>query len=146
MKTITILSVSLFMIFISTSYAASEQYGSADPILCSVNQVNECVAWQGCEEIEPGEANIPKFIEIDLASKTISGGTTLDVGRKSKIERIETINELLTLSGSEPRTKEGKDKFGWIMTISTDNGQMIISANTNRSALVIFGSCINKSQ
>jgi hypothetical protein len=88
-------------------------------------------------------ANIPYFLTVDLASKTISGTSTVGEGRSTSIERIETIDELITLSGAEPKSKGDKDKFGWIMTISVETGQMIMSANTNSSALVIFGSCID---
>jgi len=143
MKTLKILFISLFIIFISYSISNSKDYSSTKPLHCSVAYVNECTAWEGCESIDPFEANIPYFLEVNLAKKTISGSTTLTRARKTPIERIETIDELITLSGAEPQSKGDKYKFGWIMTISTETGQMILSANTNSSALVIFGRCID---
>ncbi len=143
MKTLKILLISLFTFLMFYSFANSEDYSSSKPLFCSVNRVNECVASGGCESIDPFVANIPYFLEVNLATKTISGSTTLTRARKTPIERIETIDELITLSGAEPQSKGDKYKFGWIMTISTETGQMILSANTNSSALVIFGRCID---
>ena len=143
MKTLKILLISLFTFLMFYSFANSEDYSSSKPLFCSVNRVNECVASGGCESIDPIVANIPYSLTVDLASKTISGTSTVGEGRSTPIERIETIDELITLSGAEPKSKGDKDKFGWIMTISVETGQMIMSANTNSSALVIFGSCID---
>jgi len=144
MKSITLFTFSLFLFFIINSYAASEDYSSSKAILCSVTQVNECISWQGCEPRDPFEANIPYFLEINLASKIISGSSTVNQARTTPIERIETINELITLSGAEPKSKGDRVKYGWMMTISTDSGKMTLSANTNDSVFVIFGSCLNK--
>lgn len=143
MKIIKLISVSLFFVLISQTFAKSEDFSSIKPIFCSVNQVNECVAWEGCNSINPYIANIPNFLTVDLASKTISGGTTADDGRRTSIERIEIIDELITLTGAEPESKNHEDKFGWLMTITKDTGKMIISANSNSSAIVIFGNCIH---
>ena len=131
MKTIIILSVSLFIILISYSIANSKDYSSAKPLHCSVANVNECTAYSGCELVDPVEANIPYFLEVNLAKKTIRGSTTVSRARKTPIERIETIGDLITLSGAEPQSKGDKYKFGWTMTISTESGQMTLSANTN---------------
>ena len=142
MKILFLLFVFLFSFLMSYPFAKSEDYSSTKTLFCSVNQVNKCIAWEGCELIDPFVANIPYFLTVDLASKTIRGDTTVGQGRKTPIERIETIGEFITLSGAEPISKGDKDKLGWIMTISVETGKMIISANTNSSALVIFGSCI----
>ena len=143
MKTIKILTVSLFIFFISYAIANSKDYRSAKPLHCSVAYVNECTAYGGCKSVDPFEANIPYFIEVNLAKKTISGSTTVSRARKTPIERIETIGNLITLSGAEPQTKADRYKFGWLMTISTETGQMTLSANTNSSAFVVFGRCID---
>ncbi len=143
MKKVKILFISTFLIFIGNSFANSKDYSSTKSLYCSVAYVNECTAWEGCKLIDPFEANIPYFLEVNLATKTISGSTTLTRARKTPIERIETIDELITLSGAEPQSKGDKYKFGWIMTISTESGQMTLSANTNSSAFVIFGRCID---
>ena len=126
------------------SYAQSENFSTTKPIFCSVNQVHECIAWKGCNTVNPYVANIPYFLTVDLATNAITGGTTVDDHKSTKIERIEIIDELITLSGAEPESENGDDKFGWVMTISKNTGQMVLSANSNDSSFVIFGSCINK--
>ncbi len=65
----------------------------------------------------------------------------LHTKKSTQIERIEIIDDLITLSGAEPESENHKDKFGWIITIVKGTGQMVLSANSNNSAFVIFGSC-----
>ena len=144
MKKLFLITVVLSFFILFNTSANSEDYSKSKPILCSVTQVNECIAWQGCESLDPFDANIPYFLEINLANRTISGSTTVNRARMTKIERIETIDDLITLSGAEPKTKGDRTKYGWVMTISTSTGEMNLSANTNDSVIVTFGSCLNK--
>ena len=144
MRTLIILTAVCFSLMIFNLYATAQNYSKSKPMLCSITQVNECVAWHDCQSLDPFAANIPYFMEIDLAKKTISGSTTVNEPRTSKIERIETIGDMITLSGAEPKSKNNITKFGWMMTISTSTGKMNLSANTNDSVIVAFGSCLNK--
>jgi len=110
-------------------------------MICSVNQVNECIAWGGCQTVNPFAANVPTFLNIDIANNLITSATNSHAKKSTQIERVEIIDDLITLSGAEPESENHEDKFGWVMTIVKDTGQMVLSANSNDSAFVIFGSC-----
>ncbi len=141
MKTTKLILLSAFITLLTYSFANSEDMTGIKPMVCSVNSVNECVAWGGCETVNPFAANVPTFLNIDMANNTITSATNTHAKKSTQIERIEIIDDLITLSGAEPESANHPDKFGWVMTIVKGTGQMVLSANSNDSAFVIFGSC-----
>jgi len=96
---------------------------------------------EACQTVNPFVANVPIYLKIDIANNTITSATNSHVKKSTEIERIEIIDDLITLSGAESESENHKDKFGWVMTIVKGTGQMVLSANSNDSAFVIFGSC-----
>ncbi len=141
MKSIKLLAIATLITALTYSVAHSEDLNSIKPMICSVNQVNECIAWGGCQTVNPFVANVPIYLKIDIANNTITSATNSHVKKSTEIERIEIIDDLITLSGAESESENHKDKFGWVMTIVKGTGQMVLSANSNDSAFVIFGSC-----
>ncbi len=141
MKTTKLILLSAFITLLTYSFANSEDMTGIKPMVCSVNSVNECVAWGGCETVNPFAANVPTFLNIDMANNTITSATNTHAKKSTQIERIEIIDDLITLSGAEPESANHPDKFGWVITIVKGTGQMVLSANSNDSAFVIFGSC-----
>ena len=141
MKTTKLILLTAFLTVLTYSFANSEDMSGIKPMVCSVNSVNECVAWGGCNTVNPFAANVPTFLNIDMANNTITSATNTHAKKSTQIERIEIIDNLITLSGAEPESENHPDKFGWVITIVKGTGQMVLSANSNDSAFVIFGSC-----
>lgn len=145
MKTTKLLTLTAFLILFNYSVSHSENMSGVKPMVCSVNSVNECIAWGGCQTVNPFAANVPTFLNIDIANNTITSATNSHTKKSTKIERVEIIDDLITLSGAEPESENHPDKFGWVITIVKGTGQMVLSANSNDSAFVIFGSCAHMS-
>ena len=141
MKNLKLIVLITLLAAATYSYSHSEDLNSINPMICSVNAVNECVAWGGCETDNPFIANIPTFLNIDIANNKITSAINSHENKSTEIERVEIIDDLITLSGAEPDSANPEDKFGWVMTITKGTGQMVLSANSNDSAFVIFGSC-----
>jgi len=141
MKTTKLLLLTAFLTLLTYSASQSEDMSGIKPMICSVNSVNECVAWGGCETVNPFAANVPTFLNIDIANSTITSATNTHAKKSTQIERVEIIDDLITLSGAEPESENHPDKFGWVITIVKGTGQLVLSANSNDSAFVIFGSC-----
>ena len=141
MKTLKLLAITTLMIAATYSSLHSEDLNTVKPMICSVNSVNECIAWGGCETVNPFAANVPTFLNVDMANNKITSAINSHSKKSTDIERIEIIDDLITLSGAEPESKNHEDKFGWVMTIVKGSGQMVLSANSYDSAFVIFGSC-----
>jgi len=141
MNTFKLFAIIVLMSAIAYTPLHSEDLNSINPMICSVNAVNECVAWGGCETVNPYVANVPTFLNIDIANNKITSAINSHKNKSTDIERVEIIDDLITLSGAEPESKYHEDKFGWVMTIVKGTGQMVLSANSYDSAFVIFGSC-----
>ena len=141
MKTIKFLALTVFITLIANTPIYSQDLNSINPMICSVNTVNECVAWGGCETVNPFVANVPTFLNVDIANNIITSAINSHENKSTDIERVEIIDDLITLSGAEPESKNHEDKFGWVMTIVKGTGQMVLSANSYDSAFIIFGSC-----
>ena len=101
---------------------------------CALTKGLECVPDKGCVEWTMQEMALPRFVRIDLNSKTI---TSLDkeVSRTSKIASVERLEGLIVLHGTEQR--------GWSMALSTDSGDFTLSASGEGEGFIVFGSCIN---
>ena len=141
MKKTKLILFSAFLTVLTFTFANSEDMSGVKPMICSVNSVNECIAWGGCQTVKPFAANVPTFLNIDIANNTITSATNSHAKKSTQIERVEIIDDLITLSGAEPESENHPDKFGWVITIVKGTGQMVLSANSNDSAFVIFGSC-----
>ena len=141
MKTIKFLALAALITLITNTQIYSQDLNSINPMICSVNTVNECVAWGGCETVNPFVANVPTFLNVDIANNIITSAINSHENKSTDIERVEIIDDLITLSGAEPESKNHEDKFGWVMTIVKGTGQMVLSANSYDSAFIIFGSC-----
>ena len=141
MKKTKLILLSVFLTVLTFSFANSEDMSGVKPMICSVNSVNECIAWGGCQTVKPFAANVPAFLNIDIANSKITSATNSHAKKSTQIERVEIIDDLITLSGAEPESENHPDKFGWVITIVKGTGQMVLSANSNDSAFVIFGSC-----
>lgn len=146
MKKTKLILISAFLTLLTFTYANSDDLSGINPMICSVNSVNECVAWGGCQTINPFTANVPTFLNIDIANSIITSASNTHTKKSTPIERIEIIDDLITLSGAEPESANHPDKFGWVITIVKGTGQMVLSANSNDSAFVIFGSCAHMSK
>ncbi len=101
---------------------------------CALTKGIECVPDEGCVEWTMQEMALPRFVRIDLASKTI---TSLDkeITRTSKIDSVERKEGLVILHGTEQR--------GWSLVLAEDSGDLTLTASGDSEGFIVFGSCIN---
>ncbi|HTP65393.1 MAG TPA: hypothetical protein VMJ66_08385 [Geobacteraceae bacterium] len=123
----------LLLAIIVLSGAVPVMAADGDIRTCSLTKGLECVSDEGCVEWTMEEMSLPRFVRIDLASRTI---TSLDkeVKRTSKIASVERLNGLIILHGTEQR--------GWSMALAEDSGNLTISASGDDEGFIVFGSCI----
>ncbi len=100
---------------------------------CALMKGIECTPDEGCVEWTMQEMALPRFVRIDLASKTI---TSLDkeISRTSKIASVERKEGLVILHGTEQR--------GWSLVL-TDSGDLTLAASGDDEGFIVFGSCMN---
>jgi len=118
--------------FVPAVFAAAPYDGSV-PLLCATLRIQECGNDSGeCHQRRAEEVNIPQFVKIDVAQKTIS--STGAESRQAAVQRLENTDGRLVLQG-------GQGGRGWSMVIATETGQMSASVVDEEVGFVIFGAC-----
>jgi hypothetical protein len=117
-------------------------FDGSKPLLMSVERVMECTPAGGCKETSPEEVDLPPFLKIDFAKKTILSARGGEDIPASIIKRSETVDGKLILQGAEDGYTEMKDGLGWTIAISEDSGQVVLTASGDGVAFVVFGACL----
>jgi len=107
-------------------------YDGSKILICAPANTLSCEPATGCTRGEAVDVNLPRFIKIDVNSKTVSavGGE-----RSTEILHVGHDDEELILQGSE----NGR---GWSAVISEATGDMTITSAGQNRAFVVFGACM----
>ncbi|UFS70662.1 hypothetical protein LPW11_00375 [Geomonas sp. RF6] len=120
----------------ATVLLATAQAGGADTgWTCALTRGIQCDPDEGCVDLSPQEMNLPRFVRIDSAAKTM---TSLDkqVPRKTKIASVERVSEMTVMHGTELR--------GWTLALAEDSGDVTLSAAGDGEGFIVFGTCIQQ--
>ena len=127
---------------VAASAAGAGDYDGSKPLLMSVIRVIECTPDGACSEVSPATAELPQFLKIDFANKTINPAVDSNNTTGTTIERQEVVDGKLILQGAEDGYEKMRDGLGWTMAISEENGQVVLTASGEQVAFVVFGACI----
>jgi hypothetical protein len=127
---------------IATSTVGAGDFDGSKPLLISVIRVMECTPDASCREVTPASVELPQFLKIDFANKTILPAAADDDTPATTIERQEVVDGKLILQGAEDGYEKMRDGLGWTMAISEATGQVVLTAAGEGVAFVIFGASI----
>jgi hypothetical protein len=102
------------------------------PLLCAVITVTECMPTGECQRETAESVNIPQFIRVDVAQKTLHAAD--DTNRTTAIKSREHLDGRLILQG-------GEGGRGWSMVIAEATGKMSATVVEDEVGFVIFGAC-----
>ena len=105
--------------------------GSA-PMLCSLSSVVECSRRGDCERSTADDAQVPSFVRLDIAQRTMS---TVDGTRTSPIGAVQRTNGRLMIQGMQ-------NERVWGAVIEERTGLMVATVGEDDGAIVISGACI----
>ena len=80
-------------------HLAAAPFDGSAPMLCAVIDVFECTATGSCQRGTAESVNIPQFMRINTAEKTLS--STGDNVRKTTVQRVDRLDGRLILQGGE---------------------------------------------
>jgi len=135
------LSLSLGLLF-APSFSAGEDYDGSRPLLFSIIRAIECTPDGSCREVSPASIDLPQFLRIDFAQKTIRPAAEAPEVPDTIIERQEVVDGKLILQGVEDGYAKIQDGVGWTLSISAQNGQAVITASGEQVAFVVFGAAL----
>jgi hypothetical protein len=106
-----------------------------DSIICTLTRAHDCSPEDGCVEVSIDQMALPRFVRIDLKSKTI---TSLDkeIPRYTQIATIDRLEGMTVMHGTELR--------GWSIALGEDSGYLTLSASGDGEGFVVFGVCMIK--
>jgi hypothetical protein len=131
MRRLKVLSVILSIGLTPYPLMAATYDGSA-PLLCALTEVMECEAAHECQRTTAETVNLPPFVRVNFAEKTLVGA---DVdAQKAEVANVQNANGRLVMQG-------GKDGRSWSLVILGDTGQMSAVVADGDGAFVIFGAC-----
>jgi hypothetical protein len=125
------------ILFAMTSGAALA-LDTAEPFLCAVADVWECVDGGKCIEVLPEEVDAPPFLRINVPKKEV---IVTSERPASTIEHMEEIEGRLVLQGIEDGREDRPDGAGWTISIQKDTARMVVTGAINQAAIVLFGAC-----
>jgi hypothetical protein len=114
--------------------AVADDVTGKDRILCSVNYATRCTPDGECLGGPPWNTNIPQFIEIDLARKTMSTTKASGQNRSTKIKNLERDAGLVIIQGYE----RGR---AYSFVINEATGLSSMSVALGESSVAGFGAC-----
>ena len=125
--------ISALLLAVTFLFAGLQAFAAdGDTLTCALTKATECTPQEGCTEWTIQDMALPRFVRIDLASKTM---TSLDkeVPRTSKIASVERLEGFIVMHGTEQR--------GWTMAIGEKTGVLTLCAAGDSEGFVVFGSC-----
>jgi hypothetical protein len=118
--------------------AAAGDFDGSKKLLCAPSDIYECAPASDCQRITPEMANIPRFIQVNVKKKRLSG--TVGGGDKvtTGIQNVEKKDGKLTLQGAE-------NARAWSVVIDQETGRMSASASNDITGFILFGGCTTSS-
>lgn len=115
--------------------AAAAPVAAAEPagLLCALTRALSCDPLMDCATRDLNDLNLPRFVDIDLAGKRLTGQRPDGSTGATIIERMARTSDTLALQGSEA----GR---AWSLLIG-DGGDATFTASEADGATVIFAVC-----
>lgn len=118
---------------IATPVAAAPFDGS-EPLICTPVEILACEPGLKCQQETAEIVDLPHFLRISFADKTVVGTRPSGAAVDAKIELVRRSEKKLFLQGIQKN-------FAWAMGIDETNGRMTLTISDDRSGYVIFGAC-----
>jgi hypothetical protein len=111
---------------------AQQAYNGARPMLCAMSHVVECDETGQCERRTPEAKELPRFVRVDAAKRSLSA---TDGARTAEIKSVSRTDGRLLLQGGEM----GR---GWSAAIAEDTGLMAVAVVDHDVTFSVFGACM----
>lgn len=116
------------------SVAIGAPFDGSQPLICSSVEILSCEPGLKCQQESPEIVDIPHFLKISFAEKTVSGVRPSGASADAKIDLVRLTEKKLFLQGVQKQ-------FGWTMGIDEASGRMTLVISDDRSGYVVFGVC-----
>ncbi len=120
-----------------TAPALAAPFDASRPFLCAAMEMQACIPGGSCDGQTAEDIDAPRFLNVSLADKKITGTRPSGADVDASIEVIRHSHDLMFLQGSQ-------EMFSWTMTIGEKDGKMVLTLADNEDGVVVFGACTNR--
>lgn len=106
----------------------------AERLLCSTTTLGACVDTGECEVGPAWTLDVPEFVEIDLARKTLSTTAASGKNRVSKVTNLVRSPDSIVLQGVE-------NERAYSIAIEESTGRLTAAVTREWLGIIIFGQC-----
>jgi hypothetical protein len=114
---------------------AAAAYDESAPLLCAVIEVFDCQAGSDCQRGTAESVNLPQFVKVDFAEKTLSTPEPGERKSVTPITHVERVDGNIILQGVE-------GSRAWSMVIAKETGKISATVSDHQVGFVVFGACI----
>lgn len=137
------LTIALMSLFLSLAcpLAVAGNFNGTKSLICSVKDGVEVYRNGRPQPFYPESVGLPEKFIIDFKNKLIRPTKDSVIQRRSRIKRMERIEEKTILQGVEDGVEGVDDGVGWSMAIYQKTGRFVITASGGDVGYIVFGSC-----
>jgi hypothetical protein len=109
--------------------AVSADFDGSKALICSSIEAHDCELGVTCLRKVAEDLNVPQFIRLDFAKKTLSAR-----GRTSQMQNYQRSGGMLILQGVE-------NDRAFSVTINEQSGKLVGAIAADEEGYMIFGAC-----
>ena len=109
--------------------AIAADFDGSKPLICSAIEAHDCELGVTCLRAIAEDLNVPQFIRLDFAGKTLSAR-----GKTSKMQNYQRSAGMLILQGVE-------NNRAFSITINEESGKLVGAIAADEEGYMIFGAC-----
>jgi hypothetical protein len=132
--TLTRLATAAALTLSPLASALAGPYDGSQALICAPSEILECERSLQCEAQSAETVDLPAFIRISVADKTVTGTRPSGEPVDAKITTAQLNDQQLFLQGVQKR-------FGWSAAIDQTKGHLTMTIHDQASGFVIFGAC-----
>ncbi len=121
--------------------SAAGDYDGSKSLQCKTSEGVQFHKNGGPQPFNPESVGLPKTFIIDFDLKEIRPTRQSVVQRRSKIKRIERVEDKIMLQGAEDGVEGVDDGVGWTLALVQGTGRFVISASGDDIGYIVFGGC-----
>jgi hypothetical protein len=115
--------------------AAEDPFSGAKPLLCAAAKVLVCSETAVCAEGTPEEADLPRFVTVDVSNKQVSGAWPPGMEKVSTIGSMQSLSDRLIIQGVDTDVP-------WSATLDKETGKLVATQSRKYVSFTVFGACM----
>jgi hypothetical protein len=120
---------------VSLAGTAANALDESNPLLCAASKVIVCSEEGACVTGTPEEADLPRFVSVDLAQQQISSAWPADKRKISRISSTQALEDRIILQGVDTDVP-------WSATVDKETGKLVATQSRKDISFTVFGACM----